>query len=74
MSTFVSALFQPLCVRSIDLQYRVVLAPLTRLLRADEDHIHGDTSMTYYEQRSRVPGTLLITGGSAWLSKEIQLL
>jgi len=56
----VSALFQPLRVGTIDLQHRVVMAPLTRI-RADKDHVHGELAKTYYTQRSSVPGTLIIS-------------
>ena len=36
------------------------MAPLTRY-RADKDHVHGELAKTYYAQRSRVPGTLIVT-------------
>ncbi|KAI9459883.1 hypothetical protein BJY52DRAFT_1118575 [Lactarius psammicola] len=60
MSSSVSSLFQPLRVGTIDLQHRVVMAPMTRH-RADKDHVHGELAKTYYTQRSGVPGTLIIT-------------
>ena len=60
MSSPISALFQPLRVGEIDLQRRVVMAPLTRF-RASKDHVHGELAKTYYSQRSGVPGTLIIT-------------
>ena len=60
MSSSVSALFQPLRVGTSDLQHRIVMAPLTRY-RADKDHVHGELAKTYYAQRSRVPGTLIVT-------------
>ncbi|KAN0140566.1 hypothetical protein V8E53_001775 [Lactarius tabidus] len=60
MSSSVSALFQPIRVGTSDLQHRVVMAPLTRQ-RADKDHVHGELAKTYYEQRSSVPGTLIVT-------------
>ncbi|KAH9177322.1 putative NADPH2 dehydrogenase chain OYE2 [Lactarius sanguifluus] len=56
----VSSLFQPIRVGTIDLQHRVVMAPLTRN-RANKDHVHGELAKTYYTQRSGVPGTLIIT-------------
>ncbi|KAI9439125.1 hypothetical protein H4582DRAFT_117949 [Lactarius indigo] len=55
-----SALFQPIRVGNVDLQHRVVMAPLTRL-RANKDHVHGELAKTYYAQRSSVPGTLIIS-------------
>ncbi|KAJ5625315.1 hypothetical protein N7510_001624 [Penicillium lagena] len=42
------------------LKHRVVMAPMTRL-RANDDHCPGEIMVDYYTQRSRVPGTLLIT-------------
>ena len=44
----------------MNLQHRVVLAPLTRL-RAHADHVPGPQVATYYSQRASSPGTLLIT-------------
>lgn len=58
MSSSVSSLFQPLRVGNINLQHRVVMAPLTRF-RANKDHVHGELAKTYYTQRSSVPGTLI---------------
>ncbi|KAH9056798.1 hypothetical protein EDB87DRAFT_1686815 [Lactarius vividus] len=60
MSSSVSPLFQPLRVGTVDLQHRVVMAPLTRL-RANKDHVLGELAKTYYTQRSSVPGTLIIS-------------
>jgi len=58
-----SRLFQPLRLGDSDLQHRIVMAPLTRF-RADDNHVHTDLAVTYYAQRSSVPGTLLITEGT----------
>lgn len=44
----------------MELQHRVVLAPLTRF-RANLSYVPGDLITTYYAQRASVPGTLLIT-------------
>jgi NADPH2 dehydrogenase len=55
-----SKLFQPLKVGKIELQNRIVMAPLTRL-RADGDHVPLPFVAEYYAQRASVPGTLLIT-------------
>jgi NADPH2 dehydrogenase len=60
MSSSVSSLFQPLRVGNINLQHRVVMAPLTRF-RANKDHVHGELAKTYYTQRSSVPGTFIIS-------------
>lgn len=54
-------LFQPINVGSLQLQHRVVLAPMTRL-RASKTHIPiVEIVKEYYEQRAHTPGTLLIT-------------
>ncbi|KAI0261062.1 hypothetical protein BC834DRAFT_813279, partial [Gloeopeniophorella convolvens] len=55
-----SPLFQPTRVGNVDLQHRIVMAPLTRQ-RADKDHVHGKVAKTYYEQRASTPGTLIIS-------------
>ncbi|KAH9177321.1 hypothetical protein EDB89DRAFT_2200523 [Lactarius sanguifluus] len=60
MSSSVPSLFQPIRVGTVDLQHRVVMAPVTRH-RANKDHVHGELAKTYYTQRSGVPGTLMIT-------------
>ena len=60
MSSSVSSLFQPLRVGAVDVQHRIVMAPLTRF-RANKDHIHSELAKTYYEQRASVPGTLIIS-------------
>jgi NADPH2 dehydrogenase len=54
-------LFQPIQVGDLQLEHRVVLAPLTRV-RADKKHVHQlPIAQEYYTQRASVPGTLLIT-------------
>ena len=55
-----SNLFQPVQVGTIELSHRIVLAPLTRS-RANNKHVPQDMTVEYYAQRSRTPGTLLIT-------------
>lgn len=55
-----SRLFQRLRVGDIELEHRLVMAPLTRF-RADDDHVHQPMAAAYYAQRGSVPGTLLIT-------------
>jgi NADPH2 dehydrogenase len=44
----------------IVLKHRVALSPLTRF-RNNSDHVPTDLVVQHYEQRSRTPGTLLIT-------------
>ncbi|KAG2072136.1 NADH:flavin oxidoreductase/NADH oxidase [Suillus decipiens] len=60
MSSSTSALFSPIRVGSIDLQHRVVLAPLTRV-RASAEHVPSPEAPVYYSQRGSTPGTLLIS-------------
>lgn len=55
-----SALFSPLRVGNMDLQHRIVMAPLTRM-RASTDHCVHDVHAEYYGQRAETPGTLLIS-------------
>ena len=55
-----SNLFKPLKVGHLQLQNRVVLAPLTRF-RADDKHVPLPFVAKYYAQRSSAPGTLLIS-------------
>ncbi|EIW75438.1 FMN-linked oxidoreductase [Coniophora puteana RWD-64-598 SS2] len=60
VSTKVPKLFQPLKVGRMDLQHRVVLAPLTRV-RNHANHVPGPELTTYYAQRGSTPGTLLVS-------------
>ncbi|KAJ7576135.1 FMN-linked oxidoreductase [Mycena floridula] len=54
-------LFQPVRVGEMQLQHRVIFAPTTRY-RADDNHVPREALVPeYYSQRSKVPGTLLIT-------------
>lgn len=53
-------LFQPIHIGAAKLQHRVVHSPTTRL-KADLDHVQMPVVQEYYEQRSRTPGTLLIS-------------
>ncbi|KAG6865076.1 hypothetical protein C0991_005306 [Blastosporella zonata] len=53
-------LFQPIRVGEMELQHRVVMAPLTRF-RADDHHVPLPHVVEYYSQRSSVPGTLIIS-------------
>ena len=57
-------LIEPLRVGNLRLKNRVVLAPLTRF-RNNEDHVPLDFVAEYYSQRGSVPGTLLISEGTA---------
>ncbi|KAF9890558.1 hypothetical protein FE257_005689 [Aspergillus nanangensis] len=52
-------LFSPLRIGQVELQHRVVMAPLTRF-RNSADNLPLPIVTTYYEQRASVPGTLLI--------------
>lgn len=58
-----SRLFEPIRIGPCQLSHRLGMCPLTRY-RASEDHTPTDDMVTYYEQRSRVPGTLIITEGT----------
>ncbi|KAJ7493889.1 hypothetical protein FB451DRAFT_1122392 [Mycena latifolia] len=57
-------LFEPLTVGTVELQHRVVLAPMTRF-KATTDHVpYLPLVSDYYSQRGNRPGTLLITEGT----------
>lgn len=58
-----SKLFSPLKIGNVQVQHRIVMAPLTRY-RAEDDHVHSPFVAEYYGQRASTPGTLLITEGT----------
>ncbi|KAI0296960.1 putative NADPH2 dehydrogenase chain OYE2 [Multifurca ochricompacta] len=60
MTASLAPLFQPIRVGNLNVQHRIVMAPLTRF-RASKAHVHGELAKTYYGQRAGVPGTLIIT-------------
>ncbi|KZV70458.1 NADH:flavin oxidoreductase/NADH oxidase [Peniophora sp. CONT] len=62
-ATDTPTLFSPIKIGNIQLQHRIVLAPLTRF-RANEHHVHTDLAVEYYAQRASTPGTLLISEGT----------
>jgi NADPH2 dehydrogenase len=64
MSKSRSNLFQPIQVGLIELKHRIVHAPTTRF-KADEAHVQLPIVAEYYEQRSRTPGTFLISEATA---------
>jgi len=55
-----SNLFKPLRLGKVNLENRLVLAPLTRY-RATDEHVPLPFVAEYYAQRASAPGTLLIT-------------
>ncbi|CCF57006.1 hypothetical protein KAFR_0B07070 [Kazachstania africana CBS 2517] len=55
-------LFKPIKIGSIEVSHRVVMAPLTRMRAHHPGNVpNKDWSLEYYDQRSRRPGTLIIT-------------
>lgn len=56
-------LFKPIEVSDMILSHRLVMAPLTRL-RAPNGTPHEEWMPKYYDQRSKRPGSLIITEGS----------
>ena len=58
-----SKLFEPISAGALDLQHRVVLAPLTRLRASWPDAVPAPFAKDYYEQRAS-NGGLLITEGT----------
>lgn len=57
-------LFKPAKIGSLELNHRVVLAPLTRL-RASDDYVPLPTVKKHYADRAHTPGTLLIAEATA---------
>ncbi|SCW01008.1 LAFE_0D03048g1_1 [Lachancea fermentati] len=58
-------LFKPIKVGNTTLEHRVVLPPLTRMRAHHPGNIpNKDWAVEYYDQRSKVPGTMVITEGS----------
>lgn len=55
-----SKLFTSLKIGNVQVQHRIVMAPLTRY-RAEDNHVHSSLAAEYYSQRASVPGTLIIT-------------
>ncbi len=55
-----SALFRPTNVGDMQLQHRIVHAPLTRY-KASAEHVQLPLTQEYYRQRSGTPGTLIIS-------------
>lgn len=55
--------FKPIKVGNNELAHRVVFAPSTRF-RALPDYSPSDLQLQYYENRSRFPGSLIITEGT----------
>ncbi|KAF9002767.1 hypothetical protein BDQ17DRAFT_1280278 [Cyathus striatus] len=62
MAAPTNALFKPIKIGAIELQHRVVLAPLTRFRAGKKSHIPTlPLVKEYYTQRASRPGTLVIT-------------
>lgn len=58
-----SRLLKPIRIGPCQLSHRMGMCPLTRY-RASDDHTPTKDMVTYYDQRSSVPGTLIITEGT----------
>ena len=54
------ALFRPFKLGDLNLEHRIVHAPLTRY-KADKTHIQLPLVKEYYIQRSSTPGTLIVS-------------
>lgn len=64
MSLESSIIFQPLQVGDVKLSNRIFFAPSTRF-RALADGTSSDLNLEYYDQRSKYPGSLVITEGTS---------
>ncbi|RDB18129.1 putative inactive dehydrogenase EasA [Hypsizygus marmoreus] len=70
MSSPPPTLFQPIDVGGFTLSHRVVFAPLTRFRATKSTHVPiVPLVKEYYSQRSRTPGTLLISEGTLIAAK-----
>jgi NADPH2 dehydrogenase len=67
-SSSATKLAKPLKVGNVLLQHRIGMCPLTRF-RATESHTPTENMTEYYQQRSSVPGTLLVTEAT-FISRE----
>jgi NADPH2 dehydrogenase len=65
----VPKLFQPIQIGDLNLQHRVVLAPLTRQRAYPATAVPQANAKTYYVQRASAPGTLLISEGTLIAAK-----
>lgn len=63
METANTVLFQPFQLGDIQLQHRIVMAPMTRM-RCNTLGEPGELAVEYYSQRASTPGTLIIAEGS----------
>lgn len=63
-----SKLFNKIKVGAIELSNRVVFAPSTRF-RALPNHVPSDLQVKHYDDRSKFPGSLLITEGTVTSEK-----
>ena len=58
-------LFKPIQIGDIELKHRAVMPPLTRMRAHHPGNIpNRDWAAEYYDQRSKYPGTLIITEGA----------
>ncbi|SCU87466.1 LAMI_0D06172g1_1 [Lachancea mirantina] len=58
-------LFKPIKIGNNQLQHRVVMPPLTRMRAHHPGNVPNKKwAVKYYDQRSKVPGTLIITEGA----------
>jgi hypothetical protein len=53
-----SSLFSPLAVGALQLQHRIVMAPLTRMRATQPGNIPGEMNARYYAQRATAGGLL----------------
>ncbi|QLL31846.1 hypothetical protein HG536_0C00120 [Torulaspora globosa] len=57
-------LFKPIKIGNNELKHRVVMPPLTRMRAHYPGNVPNDWAIEYYDQRSKRPGTLIITEGT----------
>jgi NADPH2 dehydrogenase len=55
--------FEPIQVGKVTLDHRIVFPPTTRF-RSQDDHSPSDLNFQYYDERTKFPGSLIITEGT----------
>ncbi|SCU99487.1 LADA_0H20076g1_1 [Lachancea dasiensis] len=58
-------LFKPMAIGDTEVQHRAVMCPLTRMRAHSPGNVpNKDWAVKYYDQRSKAPGTMIITEGT----------
>ncbi|CCH59055.1 hypothetical protein TBLA_0B02130 [Henningerozyma blattae CBS 6284] len=55
--------FKPIQIGTTQLKHRIVMPPLTRMRSTSPGNVPTEMMIEYYDQRSKYPGTMIITEG-----------